>query len=282
MSVAAEDILKTGSIAETMAALTDQVRKNPADARGRIFIFQMYCVLGAWEKALTQLKVCGELDAGTLSMVQTYREAIACEMMREKVFAGKKAPLVFGQPENWIALLIQALEPAARGDGAAAAALREKAFKDAPAIDGTLNGEPFAWVADADSRLGPVCELILNGKYYWAPFSNIKRIQIEEPTDLRDRVWTPANIMFATGGESVAFIPTRYPGAGASDSDDVRLARLTDWQDIGAETYLGAGQKLFATDGGDFGVMDIRALDLNLPEPEEMPEDEAEAEVKDG
>jgi len=31
--MAAEDIIKTGSIADTMAALTDQIRKNPADPR---------------------------------------------------------------------------------------------------------------------------------------------------------------------------------------------------------------------------------------------------------
>jgi type VI secretion system protein ImpE len=277
--MAAEDIIKTGSIADTMAALTAQIRKDPSDPKLRIFIFQMYCIQGAWDKALTQLKVCGELDPGTLSMVQAYREAIACEMMREKVFAGKKAPLVFGKPENWIALLIQALEPAARGDGAAAAKLREQAFEEAPTISGTANGVAFEWLADADSRIGPVFEMILNGKYYWVPQSAIKRIQIEEPSDLRDRVWTPVNIILSNGGETVAFIPTRYPGAPQSDSDDVKMARVTDWQDIGGDTFIGAGQRLFATDTGDLPLMDLR--DIILDVPMQTPEDET-AEGQDG
>jgi len=277
--MAAEDIIKTGSIADTMAALTDQIRKNPADPRLRIFIFQMYCIQGAWEKALTQLKVCGELDPGTLSMVQAYREAIACEMMREKIFAGQKAPLVFGRPENWVALMIQALEPAARGDGVGAAKLRDQAFEEAAGISGTANGQKFEWLADADSRLGPILELVMNGKYYWAPLSSIKRIQFEEPTDLRDRVWTPANIILANGGETVAFMPTRYPGAPKSDSDDVKMARVTDWQDIGGNTFIGAGQRLLATDTGDLALMDMR--DIIFDVPQQFPGDEI-AEGQDG
>ena len=276
--MAAEDIIKTGSIADTMAALTDQIRKNPADPRLRVFIFQMYCIQGAWEKALTQLKVCGEIDPSTLSMVQAYREAIACEMMREKVFAGQKAPLVFGKPENWVALMIQALEPAARGDGAAAAKLRDQAFEEAPGISGTANGEAFEWIADADSRLGPILEMVMNGKYYWAPLSAIKRIQIEEPSDLRDRVWTPANIILSNGGETVAFIPTRYPGAPQSGSDDVKMSKVTEWQDIGGDTFIGAGQRLFATDSGDLALMDLRDIILDVPQdlPEDAPDEGAD------
>jgi hypothetical protein len=34
--------------------------------------------------------------------------------------------------------------------------------------------------------------------------------------DLRDVVWMPAHLQFENGGESVALIPTRYPGSAAS------------------------------------------------------------------
>ena len=40
--------------------------------------------------------------------LQAYREAIICEVYREKVFAGTKAPLVFGEPQEWLASLIEA------------------------------------------------------------------------------------------------------------------------------------------------------------------------------
>ncbi len=84
----------------------------------RVFLFQLLCVLGQWQRALTQLQVCGELDAGTLAMVNTYRDALQCEAVREAVFAGKTTPMVFGQPQTWVALLVEALQVDARGDAA--------------------------------------------------------------------------------------------------------------------------------------------------------------------
>mgnify|MGYP006202950973 CR=1 FL=1 len=31
----------------------------------------------------------------------TYREALRCELLRAQVFEGRKAPMVFGQPDTW-------------------------------------------------------------------------------------------------------------------------------------------------------------------------------------
>ena len=89
-------------------------------------------------------------------MVQTYREAIQCERLREEVFQGKRAPLLFGEPEAWVALLIEAMLREGQGELAAAKTLRDQAFEQAPATSGTLDGAPFEWLADADMRIGPV------------------------------------------------------------------------------------------------------------------------------
>jgi len=257
--MSAEEILKSGTLDETLQALMKRVRKDPADIKQRIFLFQLFAVLGEWERAVKQLKVCGGMDPSTLSMVQAYREAIICELIREKVFAGEKVPMIFGEPENWIAVLVEALGATARGDMAAAAKLRDAAFEEAPAVSGTADGQAFEWIADADMRLGPVLELVMNGNYYWVPFGAIKKLSFEEPTDLRDRVWTPVQITWANGGEVVGFIPTRYPGATAG-GDDIKLAKVTEWSDLGGETFVGAGQRLLATDAGDLALMDLREI----------------------
>lgn len=265
----AEDHLKAGDLTAAYAELTGEIRKNPADAKLRIFLFQMLCVRGEWKRALTQLKVVGELDAAALSMVQSYREAIACEMFREAVFAGKKAPMVFGAPEHWVALLIEALRPLAAGNTAQAASLRAQAFEAAPTSSGSADGQAFDWIADADMRLGPVLEVIMNGHYYWAPFSTISRLKFEDPADLRDRVWTPAEITWANGGQVVAFIPTRYPGSAGSENPGLMLAQETIWTDLGDDTFIGTGQRLLATDKDDLALMDVREILLdNQVEPQ--------------
>ena len=44
---------------------------------------------------------------------------------------------------------------------------------DAPTAAGTVNGRRFEWIADADSRLGPMLEVIINGRYGWLPMASI-------------------------------------------------------------------------------------------------------------
>ncbi len=259
----AQQSLGEGGLDETLTQLQDQVRKDPANASHRIFLFQLLAVLGDWNRAATQLKVAGELDAGTLAMVQTYREALRCEVLRADIFAGRNTPLVFGQPEKWVALMIEALRPSAEGDHAGAQSLREEAFQLAPATAGSIDGQAFEWIADADQRLGPILEVVVNGAYYWVPFDRIREIRIEEPADLRDLVWMPAQLIWSNGGGTVGLIPTRYPGSEASEDNHIRLARRTEWLEPEPGVYRGLGQRMLATDAAEFPLMDVRLITLD-------------------
>jgi type VI secretion system protein ImpE len=259
-----QEHLKAGELSLTLKALQDKVRADPSDAKLRIFLFQLLCVLGDWKRAITQLKLSAEMDEAAVMMAKTYREAIICEVFRAKVFAGEKEPLIFGEPQEWLALLIQAQKTLAGGDPAAAAELRARAFDAAPACSGEIDGQRFDWIADADMRLGPVLEVVINGRYFWLPFSAIDTLKIEEPVDLRDAVWTAATLKLVNGGEVVALIPTRYPGSETADDDASRLARATSWNDVGANTFVGTGQRLLATDQGDISLMDIRSLKMDV------------------
>lgn len=265
-SPAAEQALKDGDPKAAIRHLQADIRARPADAKLRVFLFQLLCVQGDWQRALNQLAVAAELDASTLPMVQTYREAIHCESLREKVFRGQKAPLLFGEPETWTALLIEALLRDGRGEHADAARLREQAFEQAPATPGRLQGsgeaQPFAWIADADMRIGPVLEAVVNGRYYWVPFSRLTRVDLEAPADLRDRVWMPATLQFSNGGQVVAFLPTRYAGTPLDDAL-LALARKTEWSEPRPGLYVGSGQRMLTTDAGDMALMDLRSIELD-------------------
>jgi type VI secretion system protein ImpE len=262
----AEESLREGDLEQALAQLQDRVRKNPAAAKERIFLFQLLSLLGQWERAANQLTVVGELDAKAAPMVQTYRAALGCEALRARVFAGAKTPLVFGDPSEWVARMIEALRLAAEGRAGDAEQLRAEALEHAPAVQGEIDGEPFEWIADADSRLGPVCEAIINGKYYWIPFNRLQVIAIEPPEDLRDFVWMPARLTFANGGESVALVPTRYPGSEAHAEGAIRMARKTDWVQISQASYHGLGQRMFATDAGEYALMAVRRIQIQLGE----------------
>jgi type VI secretion system protein ImpE len=259
---AAEQALRDGNPQQALKLLQDQIRSAPADAKLRVFLFQLLCVLGQWERALNQLTVSSELDASTLAMVQTYREAIQCERLREEVFQGKRAPLLFGEPEAWVALLIEAMLREGQGELAAAKTLRDQAFEQAPATSGTLDGQAFEWLADADMRIGPVLEAVINGRYYWVPMSRLVQVDLEAPTDLRDTVWMAAHLQFSNGGETVALVPTRYAGTDLSQPQ-LALARQTEWDEAQPGFFVGRGQRLLTSDAGDRALMDVRVISFN-------------------
>jgi len=256
----ARELLRAGEPALALAALQDQVRGDPSSPDKRVFLFQLLSVLGQWERAATQLEVAAGLDATTLAMAQMYREALKCEALRADVFAGRKSPLIFGQPEEWLALLIEALLVNRTERAGQADALRARALELAPASSGSLNGARFEWLADADERLGPVCEAIVNGRYYWVPFAHLTRLDIDAPTDLRDLAWAPAHFEFTNGGEVVGVIPSRYPGSEAAADATLCLAHKTIWQEIRPGVYEGLGQRLLATDAGEYPLFDVRTI----------------------
>lgn len=254
-----QQCISDGKLADALAALQDMVRKDAANVRHRIFLFQLLCVMGQWKRALTQLNVAGELDAATLPMVQTYREAIQCEALRDEIFKAAHAPLIFGEPPAWLALLVEALRLDAAGDSARALEARAQAFEAAPAASGTIDGQRFDWLGDADARLGPVLEAVINGRYFWVPMARIRRIAFEAPSDLRDTVWTPATFTWTNGAETVGLVPTRYAGTTTGAHDALLLARRTEWSDAGN----GLGQRMLVTDAGEYALMDVRVIEFD-------------------
>jgi len=261
-----EDEVRQGRLEEALISLQAAIRKSPSDAKYRVLLFQLLSLMGDWDRAMTQLNVVCELDAKTLPMVQTYRTALKCEELRAEVFGGKRTPLLFGEPAQWAALLVQALLLGAQGRTEESETLHAKAFEQAPASAGKIDGQPFGWLADADARLGPI---LVDGKYYWIPFGNLSAIRIEKPVDLRDLAWIPAYLTLANGGEVVALIPTRYPGSEASPDPSIRMARKTDWQqgkdvkDGKDDASIGLGQRMFATDQGDYPILEVRSIEFD-------------------
>lgn len=279
--MAAIDLAMKFSSADPLAhfdELRKMIQKQPQRSDLRIFLFQLYCVQGEWIKAGTQLEVLLELDPSSKPMVETYREALRCEALRREVFDGKRSPLVLGAPQDWLAMMIEALRVEAEGRPDAAAELRARALEAAPATSGKLDDAPFAWLADADGRLGPVIEAVINGKYYWVPVSRLLRIEIEKPADLRDFVWTPATLTLENGAANVALIPTRYPGTERETETALRLARATDWREQPGGAFHGVGQRMLTTDQAEVALLDVRVIALDTVPVDSAPETAGAAE----
>lgn len=253
-----EQALKDGRLADALAGVEKIIRAQPAEVKHRIFLFQLLSVMSEWQRAGKQLDVIRKLDDSALAMVHMYQTAISCELFREAVFRGEHDPVFMGDPEEWQALLLQSFKLAASERHTESEQVRERAFEMAPMSTGQLDGEGFSWIADADPRLGPVLEMIVEGRYMWVSFSHIAELTVEEPTDLRDIVWLPSHVRWHNGGESYALIFARYPGS--ERKDELALGRLTEWDSLSDNFYTGFGQKQLSTDLNDYSLFDIRKI----------------------
>jgi type VI secretion system protein ImpE len=259
----AEQLIREGDLQGALRDLQEQVRKQPENSRYRTFLFQLLAVLGQWERALNQLSVLGELDVSAWPTVHLYRPAIQCEVLRADIFSGRRKPMILGEPPQWVALSVESLRLMGEGRYGEATSLRNQAFEQAAESSGTINECPFQWIADADSFLGPILEVILNGQYYWVPFEQIQSITMEPPTDLRDLVWLPARLVWVNGGQAFGLIPTRYAGSEKSQDSLIQMARKTEWQELAEDVYRGLGQRVLVTDQDEYPLLEVRQISIN-------------------
>ncbi|MGV8836954.1 type VI secretion system accessory protein TagJ [Cellvibrio sp.] len=236
------------------------IRANPAKVEHRIHLAQLLMVAGQWERCLQQLQTTAQLDPKSTAMAQTYRALIQAEICREQTFNGQRDPLSLGETENWQDLLAEALIARANNQVALAEKFQQQAFDEAPCSTFSINGVQANWIADSDSRLGPICEVFMNGSYYWLPFTQIKQLTLEPPKDLRDLVWTPAKITLVDFSQHFGFLPSRYVFSYQAGNDQLALATLTEWAPLSEQSWAGMGQKMLVTDSTEYSLLSIHSL----------------------
>ena len=255
----ADALLRAGDLDGARASLVEAVRKGPQDQPARMFLFQLLCVGGEWDKALIQLRALAQLSPEAQMLAAAYSQAIEAEKLRAQVFAGAAQPALLVK-SSWAGDLAGALSALCQGRLEDAEALRDKAFEAAPDTPGELDGTPFDWIADGDARFGPALEAIIAGQWGLLPFDAIEKIESEGPKDLRDIVWLPVQLAFKTGQSVAALLPARYPGSEGLADTALRLARGTDWADQ-PWGQIGQGQHEWSlSDGSDVGILSLRRL----------------------
>jgi type VI secretion system protein ImpE len=262
--------LNAGSLAAHTDAVASRIRRHPGDADLRAQLFQLLAVQGEWERAAEQVRLCAELNPQAAPMALMYDRAMAAERQREAVLAGAADPTFPGPRSPWLDLMLEALRRDATAPGEAAA-LRADALEAAEPGSGMLRGEAqaapvaFQWIADGDSRLGPVFEFILGEHYGWLPFPHVRKAQLLPPEGLCDMIWAQAEITLADGRVVHGLVPARYPAPRgqriADQHDRVKLGRRTEWIPLHGDTYAGIGQKMWITDQGEHALLDTRTLE---------------------
>ncbi len=257
-----EQQLAGESLRESLGQLENRIRTQPTDADLRAAFTQMLCLEGNWPRALAQLKSWLALTPQAQPTITLLEQTINGERQRAEVMAGRARPTMPDKHWPWLAAMVAALDLSATE----ACSHRIGALEQAEAIPGELTLQDgtthsFDWLMDGDCRFGPVCEAIVNGRYFWLPFSAIEEMEFQPPASVIDLVWRHTRIRLHDGSEQVCQIPARYPLDNQVE-DRFLLSRTTEWQPLPGEEphYMGRGQKVWLNDTAEFPLLDLASL----------------------
>lgn len=257
----AKSLFEAGKLTEAIEELLREVKANPTDIARRTFLFELSCFAGDWERAGRQLDAIGVQSAEAEMGVQVYRNCIKAERDRARLIADGLQPHFLSEPPAYVDMHLDAFNRLREGNASEARRTLDLAEEERPAFAVRVNGEPFADFRDYDDFFGPVLELIVQDKYTWLPLEQIVRMEIDEPKHLRDLLWASA-IIETTDKELKAFLPVLYPASSGEANDLVQLGRMTDWKEVGEELYLGRGLHLFAVEGAERPLLEVRSVEF--------------------
>ncbi|CNH06697.1 protein of avirulence locus ImpE [Yersinia aldovae] len=258
------ELLKSRSLAEIQADVIAKLKVKPTDTDARELLFKLYCLGGLWQKALLQLETLTKLAPDMTKRAELYKNLVLSEKLREEVLAGKREPGTLGNPlPEWVAVMLQANQQWHAGNYLKSEELRQQALSQAPESAGEdSSATPFAWIADSDGRIGPVCEFISAGGYRWVPFADVQLMTVAKPQNITDLVWAPAQL---TVNDKIwyGYLPARYPLAADADND-TKLGLKTEWDQPADSLYIGSGRKMFITDQNEYALFDIEEFRFDV------------------
>jgi type VI secretion system protein ImpE len=261
------------------------VRSAPTAAENRWALVEILCQLCQWDRALQQLQAWARLVPQGKAQAHLLRGLIQAENQRMRVFRGQERAAPVVDFPDWMQDMAKALEHNAAGEPELADTCRRQALEHAPSRPGVCSwrvrrpGQPeeeqrqqdFDWLADSDTRLGPICEVILAGAYRWVAFSDLALLQLTPPKTPLDLVWTPAQLQLHGAPKDTSartlhvYLPSRScwthaPNEPTEQQQALMQSHLTVWQEVGDTGVFSQGQKTWMSDGTDWPLLDIREV----------------------
>jgi type VI secretion system protein ImpE len=241
---------QSGRLGDAIQSQTLEVKAHPADVERRYLLFAFLSFAGELERADRQLDALGAQDAQLEIGSRVYRNLLASEMSRKRVFESGEEPLIPPNSPPHVALRREALAALQRQDRELAERKLGEAADLSPALAGIAGERAFTSVRDSDDLLASVLEVFAGGRYLWLPFENVRGLTLSKPRHVLDLLWASAEIEDAGGERAAVHIPALYYGSSASSKDAIRLGRATEWNDDGG-TARGQGQRILLASFSD-------------------------------
>ena len=253
----ASEAYRAGRLAEAIEAQIKEVKAHPLDQGRRVFLFELLVFSGDLDRARRQIEAVRFDDPSQEMAAVAYRLLLESEQERRKMFQAGQAPKFLVDPPAHVRQRLEAVADLRAGRLAEAARRLDEANAEAPAITGSLNGQPFEGLRDADDLFGTVVEVLAKGEYYWVPLEQVDSLAMTAPASPRDLIWFPARIEME-GSTGEVFLSALYPATWEQDDEALKLGRATDWKTTEDGPVLGLGSRQFAVGEGDVNIYEWR------------------------
>ncbi len=258
----AKELFQQGELTAAIAQLISEVKTRPTDTSARIFLFELLCCAGEWDRAERQLDVIGTQGAQTELGVMGYRNCLKAERERRKLWAEGAPPHFLADPPEYIDLHLGAINEVRAGNFAAARTLLDQAEEQRAALPGDADGTEFYDLRDADDFVAPVLEVAIKDQYAWIPLAQIRRLQLGKPEQLRDLLFTPVRVELIDGTQGQFFLLALYTGTVDTTNDSAKLGRATEWSALSDDLARGVGTRMWMVGDDDKLVFDVESVEF--------------------
>lgn len=236
---------EAGRLADAVAAVSDDLRNNPQRLEARTTLFELLSFSGELDRAEKQLNVVGQQDAKSEWAVQVYRNVLAAERNRRRLWSDGLTPEFLFDPPEYVQWHLQAINRLREGNLSEASELLARSAESRRDVLATIGDSPASVFQDCDDVLAPVLELIILRDYVWLPLEQVRELEIMKPERPRDLIWIPVRLVLQDDSQRRGYMPVLYPGTHEHPDDKIKLGRLTDWQETNDGPVRGVGQKMF-------------------------------------
>lgn len=254
--------LENNDLKGAIESLIQTVKQKPRDFQARTFLFELSLFSGDWERAERQLDAIGQMDVQAAFGAKVYQQCIVAERKRSRFFSENLKPEFITEVPEYIYGLLGANSYLINGDFTMARQSLDEVEKKRPAFSCQVDGNEVKDFRDCNDLTCCVFEIFIRDSYVWVPFEQVKSLEFVPLKSLRDIFWRQARIETLNGTSGEVFIPALYVDSWKSQSDKIKLGRLTDWRDIGNEIYVGEGQRLFFIDDLAKPISEIQKIEF--------------------
>ena len=269
----ARDLLAEDRLSDAIVTQRALVDANPIDFAARLMMFELFVVAGRFLDAHAELKLFEEGAREFRKYAQSMRRLLRAERRRQHDFK----PSLLADPPMHLRCRWHAVKASRDRNVVKTLKWADRAEEKSPHVRGHVNGRPFEGMRDADDRFASLFEFLVDKRYYWVPFEQVKKLTLGAAEGVLDTVLRPAEITLHKNLRSASLLPLVlqsevitiqghlplvYPGTAFAGRDEsLVLGRDADFTEL-AGMVIGIGERVMTFGEEEIPLGEVQQLEI--------------------